>query len=322
MHVVVTGAAGFIGTHVVSALLSRGDEVVGVDRHDTVGTSTTTTPSARYTHIRADLSDPGDPRTTAWRRAVRRADGVVHLAARPGVRATGVDVEAARARDILGTTDAVLSAAARHTAVVVASSSAVYGPGRSGRGSTEADTIMPISSYGRWKAAVEARCARHRRDGGVVGVARPFTVAGPGQRPDMAIALWLDAVLNSRAVTVFGDLDRSRDITDVTDVANGLIAMIDLTTTGESTTLNLGAGHPWTHRQVIAAIESVTGTHARLDVREAHPDDVARTWADPRRAADLIDWHPTQDLAAIITRQIGGPQPAAHVPAAHVSAAA
>lgn len=302
MFVLVTGAAGFIAGHVIRALLDRGDQVHGVDRLPAHGPDTTA-----YTHLQADLTT-----SRVWHHAARRADAVIHLAARPGVRSDGHhnqqgggDVERERARDILGTAESVLAATPLRTPVVVTSSAAVYGEGHRARGSREDDPLRPRGGYGRWKLAVEARCAERSAAGGLVSVARPFSVAGPGQRPDMAISRWLAAVTTGGPVTVLGDLARSRDVTAVEDVTAGLVALLDAAVVdGRGGTVNLGAGRPRTHREVLDAMERVCERPARIERRPPHPDDVRHTWADPTRAADLIGWQPHHDLDDLLRRQL------------------
>jgi len=293
MHVLVTGDSGFIGCHVTRALLARGDTVTGVDRRPTAE------PDAPcYTQLRADLTT-----SDCWQSAARRADAVVHLAARPGVR--GGATERDRARDILGSAEAVLAATPRRTPVVMVSSSAVYGEAPTTRGSRESDALRPLGAYGRWKLAVEVRCAARAAAGGLVSIARPFSVAGPGQRPDMAIARWLAAVSAGRAVTVYGNPTNSRDVTAVADITVGLLALVDLgVRQGRSATVNLGAGRPRTHLEVLDAVARVIGREADVTPVAPHPDDVGHTWADPTLAVDLLGWRPGHDLDALLQQQL------------------
>jgi nucleoside-diphosphate-sugar epimerase len=295
VHVLVTGAAGFLGRHAVRRLLDRGDTVTGVDRLAIPAGDG----SAR--HLVEDVTAAGG----RWRAVAAQVDAVLHLAARPGVRSCGTEVEADRARDILGTTTEVLTTTPPSTAVVVTSSSAVYGEAPPDRGSAEGDPLRPLGSYGRWKVAVEDACARRRERGGLVSVARPFTVAGPGQRPDMAVARWLDAVLAGRPVQVLGGLDRGRDVSDVDDVVTGLVALLDAGARDRlSCTVNLGAGAPRSHAEVLDAVARVTGRAVEVEIVPAHPADPVRTHADPSLAERLLGLVPRTDLDTVVARQL------------------
>ena len=161
MSVVVTGAAGFLGRALVASLAVDGIPVVAVDRRPPPD-------GPGVTALRADLLDR-DPAVTE---ALRRADAVFHLAGRPGVRDTGAAADAARTRDNVHATAAVLATVPPGPPLVVTSSSSVYG-GAAGRPSRESDPLRPLGGYARSKVAVERLCA-----GRPVAVLRPFTVAG------------------------------------------------------------------------------------------------------------------------------------------------
>ncbi|MGF1646555.1 MAG: NAD-dependent epimerase/dehydratase family protein [Kineosporiaceae bacterium] len=298
MHVLVTGSAGFLGRHAARALAARGDLVTGVDRRPDASAARG---DRRTRHLVEDLTSPGG----RWRAVAAEADAVLHLAARPGVRGAGAELEACRSADILTAAVEVLAAAPPEVPVVVASSSAVYGEAPAGRGSREDDPLRPRGSYGRWKLAVEQACAERAGRGGLVSVARPFTVAGPGQRPDMALSRWLEAVTAGRPVEVLGGLDRSRDISDVTDVVAGLVALVDDGVRHRrSCTVNLGAGHPRTHAEVLDAVGRITGRRVAVRLRPAHPDEVAHTRSDPARARRLLGLDPSTDLDDLVRRQL------------------
>ena len=287
MSVVVTGAAGFIGRHLVTALASAGHDVLGVDRRTLVA------PAPGVCALRADLLDDDAAD------AVRDADAVFHLAARPGVRETGPDVEAARHRDNVLATAAVLAAARPGVPVVVTSSSSVYG-GTTGRGCREDDRLHPRGGYATSKVEVERLCAQRRDAGGAVAVARPFTVAGEGQRPDMAIARWIDAVRRGDAVEVLGGPQRSRDVTDVRDVVRCLVALAD---SGLGRTVNVGTGVGRTLADLLDAVCAAVGRPAEVRCVAAGDEEVAATLADTSLCARLLGWHPQTDLPALVRRQ-------------------
>jgi nucleoside-diphosphate-sugar epimerase len=293
MAVVVTGAAGFLGRALVAGLAADGVAVVAVDRRPPPG-------GTGVDPLRADLLD----RDPTVRSALREADAVFHLAGRPGVRDTGPAAEAARVRDNVAATAAVLDAVPAGTPLVVTSSSSVYGGSR-GRPSREDDPLRPLGGYARSKAEVERLCAAR---GGAVAVLRPFTVAGEGQRPDMALARWIAAVRAGRPVPVLGSPARTRDVTDVRDVVRALRLAAERRVTGP---LNVGTGRPRTLAELAAAVCRGLGAPAELVVMPAAAVEPAATWADATRIRRRLGFVPVTDLDELVARQAAAGQDAA-----------
>lgn len=303
VRALVTGSAGFIGARLVRRLAARGDEVAGIDRRARRG--------APGLHITMDLAERRNlgeiARWAGW------ADAVFHLAARPGVRSGLPDIDVRRRRDILTAAEHLLAVTPARTQLILASSSSVYGEAARRRGgwrpSREGDPLRPVSRYGRCKAEMEATARRYRRDG--LAVARPFTVIGPGQRSDMALSIWIEAVRRSEPITVFGGLDRARDVTGVEAVVSGLTAMADL---GFCGTVNLGAGRPRLLGEMIEAVFSAMGKETEVKVVPAHPEEVKATCADPSLAASQLGVDLATDLRRTAARQaeaqLGLPAPA------------
>lgn len=294
MTLVVTGAAGFIGRHVVAALSGRGTAVTGIDRR-------AWTPRPGETALVADLAAADNRRVAA---VLRRAAGVVHLAGCPGVRDERPDIARRRWRDNVLAGVRVLETVPEDVPVVVASSSSVYGGAGAGadpRPCRETDRPAPRGGYARSKHVLEEYAARRAARGGIVGVARPFTVAGEGQRPDMALSRWIAALLEGRPIRRYGGGDRRRDITDVRDVAEGLLRMLDRRVTA---TVNLGTGV--THRldDVIALVAARCGAQPVVEVEPAAADDVPATCADVTACQRLLGFVPTTDLTALVDRQV------------------
>jgi nucleoside-diphosphate-sugar epimerase len=291
LAVVVTGAAGFIGRHVVGLLAGAGVEVVAVDRR--AGSP------ASATELRADLVDaPPGPVDDA----LREADAVVHLAGRAGARDEGApagELAWLRHRDNVLAAERVLARVSPHVPLVVVSSSSVYG-GAGGRPSRESDPLRPLGGYARSKVALEARCAARAAGGGLVAVARPFTVAGEGQRPDMAVARWLRAAARGAPLRVLGGLDRRRDVTDVADVALALVRLAERAVTGP---VNLGTGSAHTLGELVAAVGAAVGVEPRPAVLPAPPEDPAATLADTARCRALLGFVPSTDLPVLVRRQ-------------------
>lgn len=289
-RVVVTGAAGFIGRHVVAALRDAGHRVTGVDRRPWV-------PLSGEQAITADLLDPH------VRPLLGRADGVVHLAGCPGVRDDRADADRWRLRDNVVAGQVVLDAVSRTVPLVVASSSSVYGGAgspRAPRACREDDDRAPRGGYARSKAAFEDLCHAARASGRRVGILRPFTVAGEGQRPDMALARWIEAVRSGRPVHVFGSLERRRDITDVRDVARAVVRALDADLDG---LCNVGSGT--THRlgDLLGAVTEAVGRPADVRVVAASPGEPAATRADTARCRTLLGLAPHTNLQALVARQ-------------------
>jgi nucleoside-diphosphate-sugar epimerase len=283
--VVVTGAAGFVGSAVVSHLLERDEPVLAIDRRPVVRPGVAA--------VRADLCD-GDPAVQA---ALRAAESVIHLAGCPGVRDRAPDVERRRRRDNVEAIRALLAATPTDVRVVVASSSSVYGGARYGRASRESDPCHPVGGYAASKVWAERLCAARVDAGAPLVVARPFTVIGEGQRPDMALSRWIAAARQGRPLRVLGSLDRTRDFTDVRDVARALAAL-----RGASGVVNIGAGSPHRLRDAVDAVGTVLGAEPVVEVVPAAPEEVPDTWADPSRLAELTGIVPVTDLVDAVAR--------------------
>jgi nucleoside-diphosphate-sugar epimerase len=230
MQVVVTGSVGFIGSHLVAELRRLGHDVVGIDRRW----------SGDRRDRRWDLTEPDiQPALSAL---MASADAGFHLAGRPGVREGGPDADRLRHRDNVVATRALFGATPLGVPVVATSSSSVHGgsaPGPPPRPSRESDPLRPVGGYARSKARMGRLCRERIEAGGRVSIVRPFTVAGEGHRPDVALARWIDAARSGLPIRLFGSPARSRDVTDVRHVVRGLIGAAEA---GHVGPLNLGTG--------------------------------------------------------------------------------
>ena len=296
MKAVVSGAAGFIGSQLVDALVDRGYRVIGIDRQSRV-------PGAGDAHRALDLAD--DPKETGLADLVADADLVFHLAARPGVRGSGPLVERLRWRDNVVASRNLLAVVPVGTPVVATSSSSVYGGSLARHdgfvASKENDPLFPRGGYARSKLAMERICESHRARGGVVAVVRPFTVAGEGQRADMAFSIWLDALRRGRPLEIFGSATRSRDITDIRDVVEGIVRA------GErrvNETVNLGTGVGHRLVDMARALMDVSGLDGDISVQQVDSGEVDATLADTTRCQRLLGFTPRTDLTALLERQI------------------
>ena len=300
MVAVITGAAGFIGTILLETLGQR-EPVVGIDRRPFVAP-----PGA--TPITADLLD-ADPDV---RTALAQARVVYHLAGCPDVRDPRPDAARHRYRDNVLASAAVLAAVPLQTPLLVTSSSSVYGGCRKAKPSAETDPLHPRGGYARSKLLVERLCEKRAQAGGLVTVLRPFTVAGEGQRSGMALARWIDAARRGQPLTLLGNPQRSRDITDVRDVVQVLVELADRKVGG---VLNIGTGVAHTLQELAVAVCAAVGVELRTQLSAAHPAEVTHTLADTRALRQALGWVPRTDLDGLIARQIAAVSAVTSVPA-------
>lgn len=305
-RVLVTGAAGFIGSTLVDRLLAEGREVVGLDVFDPFYPEAEkqrnladASASPRFALERADIRD-----AAALDRVMRAGgfEGVVHLAALAGVRPS-LERPARYADVNVHGTACVLEAAQRRgiRRVVFASSSSVYGE-RSGGPFRESDPVeRPISPYAATKRAGELLAhSFHHAFGLSVTCARIFTAFGPRQRPDLAIRRFAERMLRGESVTVFGDGQSVRDYTFVDDLVDGLVRAID-TDLGFAI-LNFGAGGSVSVLDVVRALERELGVVARIEWLPRQTGDVSRTWADISAAREALGYAPATPLEQGIAR--------------------
>jgi UDP-glucuronate 4-epimerase len=295
VRVLVTGAAGFIGSHLVERLAERGDEVVGVDNFDETlypaaikeATCAELARLARFRLERADFVEPG----VAERLCAEGPDAIVHLGALAGVRPSLAQPLRYQRTNVEGTLR--LLEAARAQAVgrfVLASSSSVYGS-QASVPFTESDPAdRPESPYAATKRATELLGATWARRYGMGVVAlRFFTVYGPRGRPEMAIAAFAHAIAAGEEVPLFGDGSTSRDYTYIDDIVDGVMAALDRCHPGaDYRVYNLGNSRPVTLSRLVELLEQRVGRPARRRHLPLQPGDVPRTYADLSRSrADL-----------------------------------
>ena len=299
---VVTGAAGFIGSHLVDRLLDLGHWVVGLDNFSgfySRGLKETNLAAAR--RVERFLFVEGDVAGVDLVGLLADADGVFHLAGQPGVRESwGRGFDAYLDANVRTTHRLLESLVVSGVPTVVASSSSVY-RGDEVRPLSEDDVPAPRSPYGLSKLAAEELIAVYRREYGLPVVClRYFTVFGPRQRPDMAIQRFVAAALRGLPILVYGDGDQSRDFTYVDDVVDATIAALD----GASPVYNVGGGSPASVREVVALVGELTGRRLIVDSRRSAPGEALHTWADCSRARDEFGWQPKTGLAEGVRRQL------------------
>lgn len=304
--VLVTGAAGFIGSTLVDRLLAQGRRVVGLDSFDPFypeaqkrANLEKATASGAFELQRGDIRD-----AAALDRAIgpEPVEAIVHLAALAGVRPSLERPADYSDVNVLGSTrvfDAAVRAGVPH--VVFASSSSVYGE-RSEGPFRESDPVeRPISPYAATKRSGELLAhSFHHIHGLSVTCARIFTAYGPRQRPDLAIRKFAERMLAREPIPVFGDGSALRDFTFVEDLVDGLVAALDRPL--GFAVLNFGAGRTLSVHEVIAQLEAALGVTARVDHLERQPGDVTRTWADVGEARRRLGYAPQTSFETGIAR--------------------
>jgi len=330
----LTGAAGFIGSHVAEALLRRGDRVIGYDNFDpfydeaskrrnleevraTAAGVKAQHPGSGFEFVQGDICD-----AEALRAAFRahRPTGVIHLAAKAGVRPSLADPMGYMRTNVLGTT-AVLEAAreampgggggggggkgdGRCTRIAMASSSSVYGNNTIVPFSEEHDVSGPISPYAASKRACELIAHTHAHLTGMpTACLRFFTVYGPRQRPDLAIRLFLRLAAKGDPIQMYGTGDSSRDYTFVEDIVRGAIAAYDRIPEHGYRIWNIGGSQPMSLSDMIGIIGDAVGRKVNVEHRPARPGDVQRTYADVRRSAAELGYKARTPFAEGVKRQ-------------------
>jgi nucleoside-diphosphate-sugar epimerase len=302
----VTGAAGFIGSHLCERLLEEGHRVVGVDAFtdyyprrvkEANLAGLRGRPGFRLVEadlVRADLAG-----------LVGEADFVLHQAGQPGVRPSwGSHFDEYVLRNILAT-QRLLEAARgsrRLRRVVFASSSSVYGQARE-LPLREETLPQPYSPYGVTKLAAEHLCQLYHQNFGVPAVAlRYFTVYGPRQRPDMGFHRFIRAALADRPIPVYGDGEQTRDFTYVADAVEANLLALTAPVVGGL--FNIGGGSRVSVNEILRTLEDVLGMAVRREAQPEQPGDVRHTWADTTRARERLGFVPRVSLRTGLGHQV------------------
>jgi UDP-glucuronate 4-epimerase len=281
MKYTVTGAAGFIGSHLTERLLADGHEVVAVDCFTDYYDPALKEENARAFEVeRHDLAEQ--------ELDLGGVDGVFHLAGQPGVRSFGDVFDEYVRRNLLASRRVFEAAARAGVRVVFASSSSVYGDAER-YPTPEETTPRPISPYGVTKLGCEHLAYAYAKGFALdVVTLRYFTVYGPRQRPDMAFARVVEALAAGTRFEVYGDGYQSRAFTFVDDAVDATVAAIDRAERGS--VYNVGGGSEATIREAIAILERVSGRALELVERPAAQGDVRRTAPDTTRAERDLGW--------------------------------
>lgn len=304
-RILVTGGAGFIGSHLGERLLARGDSVLAIDNLDPfydpqrkrenlellrkVG-------GARFAFAEADIRD-----ARACREALRSIDGVVHLAALAGVRPSIADPVRYMDVNVTGTQILLQQIDSASTPFVFGSSSSVYGASATAPFAEDDVTDQPLSPYAASKKAGELLCfARRHLRGNPITCLRFFTVFGPRQRPEMAIHRFAHCIAHGQPLPFFGDGSSSRDYTYVADIVDGVVRALDQAR--GYAVYNLGGSKTTSLKQLVAMLEQRIGRKAQLRRMPDQPGDVPITCADVERAERELGWRAKTTFAEGLDR--------------------
>lgn len=306
MKVFLTGCAGFIGFHTAKRLLDRGDEVVGLDN-----VSPYYDPALKekrlemlqgmkgFSFTRGDIRD----RATV-RECMKGCDRVCHLAALAGVRYSFEHPEEYISININGFFEVLDEARLQNIAgFIYASSSSVYGGNTTFPSSEDDRTDDQLSLYGQNKKDNELMAHTYHKLYGIpVTGLRFFTVYGPWGRPDMALFLFTDALLNDRPLNIFGQGKMQRDFTYVDDIVSGIVASIDKNYPEE--VFNLGCGRTEELMDYVGMVEKCCGKEAKKNFMEMQPGDTTRSSANIEKAKKLLGFEPKTSIREGVPRFI------------------
>jgi len=304
MRCLVTGCAGFIGSHLAEKLVESGFEVIGVDSFTDYydqrikeANVQGLLKSPNFTLVREDLL------ATDLNKLLEGVDYIFHHSAQPGVIASwGRRFETYLNNNILATQRLLESAKEIPLkSFIFASSSSVYGdcelPMREDR------LLLPVSPYGVSKLACENLSYSYWKNFGVPVVSlRYFTVYGPRQRPDMAFHKFIKAILKREEITIYGDGNQTRDFTYIDDAVNSNILVMEKACTGEI--FNIGGGSYISVNGTIKLLEEIIEKKAQIKYTEKRKGDMQATWADIKKAKKMLGYSPRFDLKEGLLKEI------------------
>ena len=301
---VVTGAAGFIGSHLCERLLELGHDVVGIDAFTDYYDR-----ARKEQNLEASRAHPGftfhelDLVDADLRQPLQGANVVYHLAGQPGVRPSWGSQFDRYVRDNVLATQRLLEGLKDIPIdrMVFAGSSSVYGDAEMFP-TKESALPRPVSPYGVTKLAAEHMTLLYAKNFGLPAVSvRYFTVYGSRQRPDMAFSRFMEALIDGDAIEVFGDGEQTREFTYVSDAVEGTIKAAKADVAGQ--VFNLGGGSRVTVNRVLATLEDISRLKVRRQTLPAAPGDPRHTGASINLARERLGWEPRVSLREGLTKQ-------------------
>jgi UDP-glucose 4-epimerase len=282
MRVLVTGGAGFVGSHLVHFLLEEGHDVVVLD--NLVAGKKENAGDANF--MKGDITEKQDVA-----KASKDVDAVFHLAAIVDVRYSMSHPEETRKTNVLGTKNVIDANIGK--GIVYVSSAAVYGDAKE-LPIKESSPLKPISPYGESKVLAEKECLKHR-DGTKISIIRPFNIYGPGQDPRSqysgVITKFIDLAKAGKPLTIYGDGGQTRDFVYISDVCEALIASL-----GEKGTYNIGSGKQTSVNEIAKYILELSGSRSKIVHEAAKPGDIRNSYADTTLAGQELGWRPRVGL--------------------------
>ena len=312
--VLVTGGAGFIGSHLTQALLSSDKRVIVVDNFNDFYS-----PSIKRQNIKAVLNAVSEKQAENFvlleedirtlhldqLKEHESIDTVVHLAAMAGVRPSLINPVLYQDVNVVGTQALLeLSRVLKVKKFIFASSSSVYGVNPNVPWSESEDVLEPISPYAASKVSGELQGRVYHHLYGMDFIAlRFFTVYGPKQRPDLAIAKFIERAFKREAIDMYGDGTSARDYTFVDDIVNGVLAAVEKELHGYQV-INIGNSFPVELRALVKMVEEATGVSLHIQRKPQQPGDVPRTFADISKARQLLGYNPMTSMEEGIRLQV------------------
>ncbi len=300
----VTGAAGFVGSHLCEALLAKGHEVVGVDAFIPYYPR-----SVKETNLGAARQSPHfhfhekDLREADLRPLVEGCDVIFHEGAMAGLMKSWSEFELYSSCNILATKRLIEAARdAKAPQFIHISTSSVYG--REARGA-EDEPLAPFSPYGITKVAAENLCRAFEANFGLpVTILRYFSVYGPRQRPDMAYHILIRGLLRSEPFTMYGDGEQTRSNTYVADCVNATLLAFERREAALGQVFNVGGGEVIALNRVVQMLEELTGRKARIERKPPRPGDQKHTSANIEKISRLLGYQPATRVAEGLKAQV------------------
>jgi nucleoside-diphosphate-sugar epimerase len=306
VNYIVTGAAGFIGSHLVETLLNQGQRVIGIDHFNNYYDSALKRKNvAQFEQYSEFELIEGDILDLNWRSLLTETEVIYHQAAQAGVRASWGEGFRTYTERNINATQVLLEAAKdapRLKRFVYASSSSIYGNAEAFP-TSETACPQPVSPYGITKLAGERLCGLYYQNFGVPTTAlRYFTVYGPRQRPDMAFHKFFKAILNAEYITIYGDGQQTRDFTFVSDCIAANLAAANVTE-AVGQVFNIGGGSRVVLTEVIKTMEKIVDRQINLKFIENAMGDAIHTSADTSKAEKILGYKPQVSLVEGLTQE-------------------